>query len=230
MNKILISLVIILIICISGYLVINNFNSESDNKAKISDKEMMIELETKKDQYEEFLSENPGNIEALQETIYLKYTLEEYEEAVELCLKLIELDPENYMNYYLMANIKTRTKEWDSAIKYREKSFELEKTSHMLYYLSTNYIVSDANHALELMADLDSYEMGTEGEFLKKYKNTLKNYLKDPNYENIKSLMEFIPETILKDEIIKNRIAAEVTPNEITKLKELRNEINNVNF
>ncbi|TDL88824.1 hypothetical protein E2R55_16805 [Vibrio vulnificus] len=149
-----------------------------------------------------------------------------YNEAIDLGLELIDKDPENYMSYFRMANIKTKIEEWDEMIHYMEKAHDIEKSSHMLYYLSTSYIVKDANHALELLNKLDNYQMGSEGKFLLNYKKSLEKYTKVKNFENINDLVEYIPDNVLMNWIVQDGIKTSQSSDDISKLKELSKHLN----
>ena len=225
MTKVTKYLLITFIILICCFLVFKPLsNNDEENAYPLTEAEMQETQIEREKNYEEYLLENPKDILALSELVYLKYSLEKYQEAFQLGLKLIELDPENHMSYYQMANIKTKLKEWDSVIEYMEKAFEIEKTSDMLYYLSTSYIVKDANYALELLNSVEDYKM--DADFLIRYKKSLENYVQEKNFQNIRDLVEFIPDTVLMDEIIKIGIDNATLVNEVEKLEGLSREIN----
>lgn len=220
-TKYLLVLFILLFLLISPYILYKTLNNKDDRINQLTDSEMHEIVLKREKNYEEYLLEVPKDIVALQELIRIKSMLEKYEEALQLGLKLIDLDPENQMSYYQMANIHMKLKEWDSMIKYREKSFEIEKTPDTLYYLSTSYIVKDATYALELLN-----EMELDDEFLSRYKQSLQEYVEENNVQTIRNLIEFMPDTVLMDEIIKRRIDETTLANELEELEKLRSVIN----
>ncbi|WP_342602916.1 hypothetical protein [Peribacillus sp. FSL E2-0159] len=199
---------------------------DNDNKSEISDNQARNELKETVNNIEEYIVEHPDDLTALDEAVYLQYVLGNYNEAIDLGLELIDKDPENYMSYFRMANIKTKLEEWDEMIHYMEKAHDIEKSSHMLYYLSTSYIVKDANHALELLNKLDNYQMGSEGKFLLNYKKSLEKYTKVKKFENINDLVEYIPDNVLMNWIVQDGIKTSQSSDDISKLKELSKHLN----
>ncbi|MFJ7511772.1 tetratricopeptide repeat protein [Peribacillus simplex] len=199
---------------------------DNDNKSEISDNQARNELKETVNNIEEYIVEHPDDLTALDEAVYLQYVLGNYNEAIDLGLELIDKDPENYMSYFRMANIKTKIEEWDEMIHYMEKAHDIEKSSHMLYYLSTSYIVKDANHALELLNKLDNYQMGSEGKFLLNYKKSLEKYTKVKKFENINDLVEYIPDNVLMNWIVQDGIKTSQSSDDISKLKELSKHLN----
>ncbi|MCK1992244.1 hypothetical protein GW626_17970 [Peribacillus muralis] len=217
-------LIVSLLIFICLFLYLNLVNN--DEEAVISEKEAENELKETANHIEDYLVEQPDDLVALDEAVYLQYVLGNYDEATKLGLKLIDKDPENHMSYYRMANIKTKTENWEEMIHYMEKSYNLEKSSHMLYYLSTSYIVKDANYALELINDMDNYDMGSERKFLVNYKKSLEKYIEENSFENINDLVEYIPDNILMNQIVQDGIKFSQSSDDIPKLKELSKHLN----
>ncbi|MGG4268345.1 tetratricopeptide repeat protein [Peribacillus simplex] len=211
---------LLIFICLFLYLNL----VDNDEEAVMSEKEVENELKEIANNIEEYLVEQPDDLTALDEAVYLQYVLGNYDEATKLGLELIDKDPENYMPYYRMANIKTKMQEWDEAIHYIEKAHDIEKSSHMLYYLSTSYIVKDANYALELINNLEDYLTGSERKFLINYRKSLEKYTKVKNFENIKDLVEYIPDNV--NRIVQDGITASQAPDDISKLKELSKDLN----
>ncbi|MFS0599567.1 hypothetical protein AB1L16_22970 [Peribacillus frigoritolerans] len=224
MHKTIKYLLASLLIFISLLLYLNLV--DNDKESVISEKEVQNELKETVNNIEEYIVEHPDDLSALDEAVYLQYVLGNYNEAIELGIELIDKDPENYMSYFRMANIKTKIEEWDEMIHYMEKAHDIEKSSHMLYYLSTSYIVKDANYALELLNKLDNYQMGSERKFLKNYKTALEKYTKVKNFENINDLVEYIPDNVLMNCIVQDGIKTSQSSDDISKLKKLSKHLN----
>jgi tetratricopeptide (TPR) repeat protein len=175
---------------------------------------------------EEYLIYQPEDIEALEDSVHLEYVLGNFEKASDLGIKLIELDPINYMHYHKMGNIKTKMQKWDDMIYYRQKAYHLEESSHMLFYLSTSYLVWDANYALDVLNTLDDHQLGSEEHFLLNYKEALENYVKDSKFDTINDLVYFIPDKEIMYQIIQEEMKKSQSAEELSKLNELSEMIN----
>ena len=210
-----------IILLVGCFVFLTNYKSDKDQADQLTESDMHEKLQKIEKNYEAYIEEVPKDVLVLRELVRIKYTLEKYEEAIQLGLELIDLEPDNHMNYYLMANTYTKLKDWDSMIKYREKSFEIERAPNTLYYLSVSYLVKDATYALQLLNELEM-----DDDFFRQYKHALHQYIEENNIHTIRNLIEFIPHTELMDVLIKRKVDETTSANEIVELEKLRREIN----
>lgn len=211
----------ILLILFSTCLIIYfKLPDEDKSKTLTSEEELKTGIENDLEDLGVYIDKYPKDEAALEKAMHLQHLLGELEEASNLGLRLIEINPNNYMYYHSMANIVSSMENWEEALQYRKRAYSLEPSIDMLYYLSTTYLAIDANYSLELLDNINLDLINEENESILEFRKTLRKYIQENSVENAFELAGFLHDKELVQNIFQKSIKPNTSSTDLRKIKE----------